>query len=369
MLKNKICIDLGSSEIKTIYQLGNNHPTAITLLPNIGQISESRLNHHRSLNQTLKLSEDISWITTTKKASTAIATDSLAYEFYEITNLNKLKTDEGCYRIAATIGKMFLLEGVTPYENFPLSITLLLPYNEFKKEKIQAFKIVLKKILKKYYYRDNKITIEPKEIKVYPEGLGILTLRNQSSQLENGKKTIIIMIGHRNTSYLIFEGIKYESGKTINLGFHSFLEMFCKKSVGQEENRETVLALWKARENPNYLTKIVKSQIQENRENELAVLTKNFHNLRKELWSNINEWLKKELNNFEYHELLFAGGTSEFLQPYINEEFKMKTIKPRLMTKSLAQDIEKFLILKTEKKEDLLMRLADCYGLFQEVYN
>ncbi len=365
--KNRVCIDLGASEIKCIFQLqGQSHPKAITLSPNVVEIESTMLDNYREIQKNMKLSSDLNWITSKKSSEIVWVTDSLAEEFYPVPDFNKPKVDDGIYRIAATLGKIITFESLSssPKEPLEFELTILIPYGEYNPEQNAQFTKKLNSFLKRYYFLDRPISVALKpSLKIYPEGLGGLLLDKSE------KTELIIMLGHRNSSYLIFKNLNFTKGKSILLGFHTLLKYFCEKAIGQEENKTTLLTLWEARNEEHNLRMLIKSQNKDYASNEYKKILTAYENSQKQLWLSLREWLKKELKDIHFDTLKFMGGTSEFLKSIILNDNLFKHINPIFVGETYQERLLKEIIFSQgiqDKSQDNALRFIDCYGVFKQ---
>ncbi len=364
--RNRVSIDLGASEIKCIYQLqGQSTPTAMTLSPNVIEVESSMVDEYRAIQKNIKLSSDISWLAPKKNAEKIWITDGLAEEFYPVPDFTKPKVDEGIHRIAATLGKIATGEEIssTPSSPIELELTILVPIKEYDPQQNAQFAKKLKSFLRRYYFLDRPLSIILKpSLKIYPEGLGGLLLDNKNETTE-----LIIMLGHRNSSYLIFKNVAYTKGNSTILGFHTLLKYFCEKAIGQEENKATLLTLWSARNDVNQLKRLIKSHDDDYANNEHQRILAAYENSRSQLWLSIREWLKKELKELQFDNLNFMGGTSEFLKPLILNDNLFKNINPRFLgeihQEKLLDNI-RFLGGIQEDSQDNALRFVDVYGVF-----
>ncbi|EAM52837.1 hypothetical protein WH8501_14665 [Crocosphaera watsonii WH 8501] len=200
-MQMNVCADLGASELKVIYQIGENGPSGMSLLPNILEVDSSLVSMYRQ--QQMSISEDIAWLKLNKRDTKVIAVDQLAENIFSLRNHRKLKINLADWRVLAIIGKIITieLEKVLAYpEEIILSLTVLLPFRECSgnstgdsiKEEIKAFKRELKKKLKRFYHNEQKRVVKLENIKILPEGVGSL----MCSSNQESTSTIVIMLGH-----------------------------------------------------------------------------------------------------------------------------------------------------------------------------
>ncbi|MGB5769048.1 MAG: hypothetical protein WBM32_04145, partial [Crocosphaera sp.] len=189
--------------------------------------------------------------------------------------------------------------------------------------------------------------------------------------IQEHTKTIVIMLGHRNTSYLYFNGDKFIGGDTTILGFHSFVKDFCSKTSGQEENNLTTTTLWKSRLDLNELYRISKTERPEYQAIELQTFKQAFLDGRQELWAKIKSWLLKELETIEFDRMQFTGGVAEFLQPLILEDENFSKLPIEFAGSQYQETVKKSLIfpgLRDEQIDELSLRLIDGFGVFSGVF-
>ncbi|EAZ88150.1 acetate and sugar kinases/Hsc70/actin family protein, partial [Crocosphaera chwakensis] len=321
----------------------------------------------RAIQKNIKLSSDINWIASKKSAEKIWITDALAEEFYPVPDFTKPKVDEGIHRIAATLGKIATLEEIScsPSQPLELELTILVPIKEYDSQQNAQFSKKLNSFLKRYYFLDRpmSITLKP-SLKIYPEGLGGLLLGKKSETTE-----LIIMLGHRNSSYLIFKKVAYTKGNSTLLGFHTLLKYFCEKAIGQEENKATLLTLWSARNDVTQLKRLIKSHDDDYANNEYQRILAAYENSRNQLWLSIREWLKKELKDIQFDNLNFMGGTSEFLKPLILNDNLFKSINPSFVGEIYQEKILNEIRFPQgieENFKDNALRFVDVYGVFKK---
>ena len=371
-----VCADLGASELKVIYQIGEKRPCGISLLPNILEVDSSAVNIYRQ--QQMSVSENIAWLKLNKGDTKVIAVDQLAENIFSLSNHRKLKINLADWRVLGIIGKIITIERekvLTYPEEITLNLTVLLPFGESSsdatedsiKKEIKVFKRELKKKLKRFYHNEQKRVVNLENIKILPEGVGSL----MCSSNQESTSTIVIMLGHRNTSYLYFNGDKFVNGETTILGFHSFVKEFCSKTSGQEENNLTTTTLWKSRLDLNELYRMSKTDRPEYQAIELQTLKQAFIDGRAELWGKIKVWLLKELETMEFDKMQFTGGVAEFLQPLILEDKDFSNLPIEFAGSQYQETVKKSLRfpgLREEKIDELSLRLVDCYGVFSGVF-
>jgi hypothetical protein len=375
-MQMNVCADLGASELKVIYQIGDKQPCGMSLLPNILEVDSSLVSMYRQ--QQMSISEDIAWLKLNKRDTKVIVVDQLAENIFSLRNHRKLKINLADWRVLAIIGKIIAIElekVLANPEEITLNLTVLLPFRECSgnstgdsiKEEIKAFKRDIKKKLKRFYHNEQKRVVKLENIKILPEGVGSLMCFPN----HNITSTIVVMLGHRNTSYLYFNGDKFVNGDTTILGFHSFVKEFCRKTSGQEENNLTTTTLWKSRLDLNELYRISKTDRPEYQAIELKTLKQAFLNGRAELWAKIKVWLLKELETIEFDKMQFTGGVAEFLQPLILEDEHFSNLPIEFAGSQYQETVKKSLTfpgLREEKINELSLRLVDCYGVFSGVF-
>lgn len=358
-MSNTLCIDLGASCIKAIYQLDSQpNPCAVTLLPNLVEVDGKSLETYRALST----SPNIAWLSNKARPEKVMVVDELAQNYFICENYQKLKIEEGWYRIAATIGKILSIEDIFPVdEPIPLKLSILLPFGEFNEDTIKEFTKDLKKKLAKFYYKGSKVAIAVEAIQFYPEGLGSLYLDKQS--IRDNKRQIIVMLGHRNCSYLVFEGTNFIKGNSTQLGFHTLVRDFCLKTPAQEEKPKTTAILWSSSQNPKALRRLCKSQNPNLQETELTTLKSAFEGSCKDIWQNIKDWLLKEISDVDFDCLKISGGVAEFFKCYIeNEPMFSKDVE--LIGCKYKEVIQKAVNQPGQPLDDITaIRLLDCYGV------
>lgn len=358
-----LCIDvygdLGASQLKGIYELKGKKPCGLSLFPNVLEVNSSVVDSYR--HPLLPISEDFAWLALKSNAEKVMVVDQLAEKIFSCINHHQLKVNSAHWRILAMLGKIIALEDLLTNNPIDLNLTVLLPFGEFKQDDIRVFKSDLSKKLKKFYHNDKKIEVNLQKIKVLPEGIGSLMCSS------NRDRIVVVMLGHRNTSYLIFENDKFIDGKSIQLGFSLLVEEFCQKTSGQEDNHLTTVTLWKSRLNNNQLKRISKTTRPELQSHELKTLQKAFEQTTEELWSKIKQWLIKELEETEFDLMQFTGGVAEFLKPLIKKDEKFGHLPLEFAGEQYQEKIKnslEFPGLREENIEELSGRLVDCYGAF-----
>ena len=375
-----LSFDAGSSMTKIIYGWIDEENEYVVKYMVMGPeylILPSASGKYMSYDLGMGLPEDNAWVRYQKNGKIVVL-GRMAREYRAMSRLKPLKAEIIIPKIMGIIGAIAEKEDLG--QAIELELGILLPYGEME-SKEQLIKNLNEK-LKSFYFRNKKIIVKMEQVKVYPEASGIAMACNIAER-KRFKQTdrAFLMLGHRNTSLLIFEKGSFSSAKsaTTNFGFYHFIDKFRSKLSGVE--REDVLRTISMNANVVYDWKRENFELENSNilidfqridgGKDLESIKEACQDSLGEYWGLISSWLE-EFMLAEIDEIWSCGGAS----PFVNSQLKAKFPKIALF-KSQTQTGQMWKALgytqhdypKELVQENLVERLTDVWGLFMVFSN
>jgi len=370
-------MDAGSSMSKIIYGWIDENkkyvvkhmsmgPECISLAPTTGEYIFNGMG--------IGLPEDNAWVRYEKDGE-IIAIGRKARQYGAVSQIKPLKATMIVPKILAAIGAIAETEEIT--NKIDLDLAILLPFNEITSKK--QIELHLKSALEKsFYFRDKEIKVKLDRLLIVSEAAG-LALLSKALDEKNFYRTNqgFLMLGHRNTSFLLFERGSFDpvkSSATIH-GFYNFIDKFKEKVPGIE--REEVLKMIKTKGNVNYdwqkdvyelkdLSTHVNLSVLEDAQRSADMLKRAYQASLDEYWRRIFLWLKECVPK-DLDAIWCCGGAAPFLISKIQKSYpNLKICKPTAeinsLWKAFGYDRQNY---PSELLEDnLIERMIDAWGFF-----
>lgn len=242
MYRTTIVLDAGSSVTKILYGWIDKNEKYVVKYMMMGSecISLSRdSGDYLCDGMGMGLPEDNAWVRYEQDGE-IVAIGRFARQYGATPTINPLKGTMIVSKILAAIGAIAEREGIT--EEIELDLGLLLPLNEITSKKQVLSDLT--QAIKEFYFRDKQIKIKLDRCRIVPEATG-LALLSKALDEKGFRRTEqgFLMLGHRNTSFLLFERGSFaltKSSSTVH-GFYNLIDKFRQKVPGIE--REQVLKI------------------------------------------------------------------------------------------------------------------------------
>lgn len=261
---------------------------------------------------------------------------------------NKRKFTDCLVKIFAALGYMAVC-GFGTEEPIPLTIGVLLPYNELEDKKLLAEWI--RKTIQTFDFDGipiRNLTVD--KIRIMPEGTGIY---------KEYKAERVLICGHRDVTLMAFEDGKMLGRETQTFpesGFHDYLEEI-RFPIGYELRASK--AIFDAGRNLN--AKHLLSLTQTKGTDELQQLSEAIANAREQYWTARSGQLRS-VSYEGVKSIAISGGTANYFNQELTGLYRSMGIKCHWCKDLMLEFYERFGL---EKKTALLHRFADCYGFFK----
>lgn len=323
----ELCIgfDPGMSGTKVVYTIDAGQPRLMTMESEIIQLPFESMTHRSNMvGIGVSRAENDSWVTLKKNASVCYAVGYLAKQFRASLQLEKLKFEDGVYKLLAVVGAIIQNEKLP--DEIALRLTVLLPYGEFANRK--QFRENLKRSLRSFYFRGQLLKVSLLSMVCGPEGGGAawdLIGRYGESWLAQQEAVVVLMFGHRNTSSLVFSHgvVDSQRSKTTDLGFVRLVDKVIDRTSGQDRDslsRGLYEIGYDISTNNPILRTLIKSTEERNIQAEVKDLVDAIKLARKEYWVLLKNWLQSAVPS-RVDELLICGGAGFYLRPELSEYF------------------------------------------------
>jgi len=236
-IKNKmvVAVDLGSSITKGFYksESGTESVKYMLMGSECFSLPEESVKYLHSRFK-MGFPEDNAWIRASEDGET-IAVGRMAREYSAYNRIKPLKAATIVPKLLAYIGAIAEKEKLD--EAIELNLGLLLPYGELSA--IGEIEKNLISALNEFYFCNRKYSVKINRLRILPEASGVALLQSLKD-LESFRKIDrgFLMLGHRNTSFLVFERGSFSTTKsdTTIHGFYKFVEKFKEKVPGLEND-------------------------------------------------------------------------------------------------------------------------------------
>ncbi len=250
-----------------------------------------------------------------------------------------------------------------------LNIVIVLPYGEFHNR--TELERQIQSAVKNFVFRGQRYRFNLNSFSCRPEGAGIFYWQCSQRGLEWILKSSfdLLMVGHRNLSYLQFSKGRLHSGTTSDLGINQIIQFVLKKTSGQSE--QFLLPILYSGQEISVKSSVVqtalRSQEPRNRAVEAENLVQAIATAKAEYKRLVNEWLTLQQAQRQPSsrpiEILISGGGSHLpeIRTLLAEQFHQFSLN---WCNDLTQAIAHKLSLKTPY---LAVRLADPYALLDSI--
>lgn len=362
-----LTLDPGSSLTKIIYQIvfgssERSQPKLLLMEPEVIAVGQELLEAYEDERLTSADPENEAWI---ECEGEYYAVGFLAQKnFYANPGLNELKYERAIFKLLAAVGVIAEREGLP--DSFDLALAGLLPYKEWRDA--EKFEQSAVKALANFGFRGRVLSVPLRLFECKPEGAGLALMRGRKLGVAIKERIILVlMLGYRDVSFLLFERGKIVSGGTSpwHYGLVLLIERVQNRTsgIGGElllkaihASATTKSKQIKDRQKP--FKELVRSRKPEHQAQELAQITEAVRISRLEYWSILSGWLESVIPS-QIDEVVIGGGTSECFKSELSSYFKSTNIS---WAAELEEDVRSSFNLSPHK-DALCLRLTDVYGL------
>ena len=341
--------DYGGSATKILYAGPKNQIRLLCMEPEVVSVPhESILAYGRDQLGSAE-PENTAWVAFRNDYR---AVGYLAKErFHANAGLSELKYERALHKTLA--GMWAIKEKLNLPAKFTAAIAVLLPPGEY--EDRGRFERVLREALADYQTPTGSMSVELLAFNCKPEGGGIYLMHNKKvGSVLKERVCAIAMIGYRNASLLVAQRGDVRPGKTSDLGFIRMVERVVARTSGQTAERLTPAIVAAGAEfKAAPLMRLARSTTKQGRAEEVQQMIAAIKEARLEYARSLTSWLDENLPP-DCDELVFCGGTADYLRKELNEHYDRF---PIIWNAEIAMPP----ILENKGFEN---RLNDVYGMF-----
>ncbi|NEO98686.1 MAG: ParM/StbA family protein [Symploca sp. SIO2E9] len=345
-------MDFGGYSTRVFYQSTNpsSAPDSFVMEAPVGAVSQELAKSYTDGNLSSAAPENIAWVAV---GSECRAVGYLASsQFNAHIGLTGLKYEDAVYKALAAI---WVISCRLQLESkFSIELAVMLPPGELNDS--QQFFELLSHALKSYETPTGCLKVKLGTRQAFQEGSGICAMHCQKLGEAFSKRAIAyMMVGYRNASVLISARGAVGKGKTSDLGMVRMTELVQERTSGYNAARLTA-AIAKADFNNlsrRHLLPLTRARNLEQRQKEADQLIEAIKLARSDYAGMLTRWLT-EVMPPDADELVFCGGTAEYLKPELRDYF---SVYPQ----SWHGDIE---VPQQLDCHGMGIRLADAYGAF-----
>ncbi|MEO0985367.1 MAG: hypothetical protein AAFY20_07450 [Cyanobacteria bacterium J06639_14] len=286
-----------------------------------------------------------------------------AKAFLETNSLTANKADKAAYKVLAALGAIAELENLP--SSYSATVWIALPLTEIRTREAIAAK--LSALGQKGFRFRGKSQQVNLSLKFFPEAFGLYLSRKK--QLDNlgynieQRRTLIVMMGHRNLSLLCFEGgsLKMAHSNSDGPGFWPAFEKATRALGVTPTDYPAVLSA---------LTTETMQQISQSRAGRYD-FSEIVQAVQQTYWSAVKIYLQdnllSQLSESDV-DIVLSGGAAYGLRSQLKAYFQDLGLTERI---NFAHDLQPALTSITHPLPEastqaaLPLRMADCYGLFQ----
>jgi len=359
----RVAFDPGSSLTKFIYSVGSDSPKLLTMAPETLKLSEKSVARDISERSSVGVVNGINdaYLKYRKRDDNVYVVGHLTHNLRAEVDLAQSKYESAVPKFLAAIGAILDKEGRDESEVEVIPIVLL-PYNEFASR--ESFIQKLEERGKRYYFRDRKITLSFRSISVVPEGGGYLTAlkaKHGEGWLEKREAVCVLMIGHRNASFLTFRHGRLDTtqSQTSDWGFVRLVDRAIEHSSGQDRERLTreIYEIGNDISPDNIIVQsLTRTRERDNSKDEAVRLAEAIELARKEYWQLLRDWLNKVIPR-RVNSLTIAGGGASYLHSELSEFLAWANLE----WNTLSEDEP---LLRDYPDASLRHRIGDVYSAY-----
>jgi len=362
-----LILDPGSSLTKIVYQIVNSslersRPKLLLMEPEVKAVKQELIEAYEAERLTSADPKDEAWVECDGEYN---AVGFLAKKhFYAHAGLNELKYERAVYKLMAAVGAIAEGEGLP--NSLDLALASLLPYKEWQTSEL--WESSASEALSNFCFRGRALSVRLRLFECKPEGAGLALSRARKLGIATKERIIVVlMLGYRDISFLIFERGKIVDGGTSfqHYGLVLLVERVRKRAPIQDSD-----ALLKAihlsatakskqsKDKQKYFEQLVNSKKAKNQAQQLAQIVEAVRISRLEYWEILSDWLGSVLP-LRLDEVVIGGGTAECFKPELKSYFTPVNIS---WAAELEEDVQLAFNLSAPK-DALCLRLTDVYGL------
>lgn len=362
-----LTLDPGSSLTKIIYQIiygseERSEPKVLLMEPEVIPVRGELIEAYESSRLTSADPENEAWI---ECDGEYYAVGFLAQKnFYANAGLNELKYERAVIKLMAAVGAIAQQEGLP--DSFCLALALLLPYKEWRDS--EKFEQSAAKALSSFCFRGQPLSVPLQLFECKPEGAGLALTRGKKLGGATKERIILVlMLGYRDVSFLLFERGKIVSGGTSpnHYGLVLLVERVQTRTSGLDSepllraiHTSATTKLKQLKDKQKFFKELLRSRKPEHQAQEIAQIMEAVRISHLEYWGILSGWLDSVIPAL-VDEFVVGGGTAECFKSELKSYFNSVNIS---WAAELEEDVRLAFNLPPQK-DALCLRLTDVYGL------
>lgn len=350
-----VSLDFGGSGLKCLFCHGFTECEVLYMEPEVISATLESLKEKTAGHLNNAYPENLAWV--------GIGDDYRAVgylaasRYHGNAGLSQKKYSMAVYRTIAAL--WVVQQRLKLSDSFEMSLGILLPPGEF--EDSQLLLRMLKEALTSFETPTGSLSVKLTKFLCYPEGAGVYFLHCAAvGELIKSQVIAVVMVGYRNASVLVSHRGVVDKGKTTDLGMVRLVESVQEKTSGLKAN-PLAKALSQSAEDPQIkhflgLTEAGAPTLM--RRAEAEKILEAVKVAKKEYVTALTSWLTEVLSTRELNEVVFCGGTADYLRTELDNHFRAIPVKWHGGIKL------------PESLRDLGLgnRLADVYGLSKVLF-
>ncbi len=349
--------DLGSSASKVFYRVGGGATLALWMGAEVApNLSQAVLTQFRGSTRP----QDSAWL---ELGEQVVLVGESAKACLESNSIRANKSELAAYKIAAALGVVAELESLPP--SFEAVLWLALPLTEL------GTRDAIRKQAEAICQGGFRFRGEPRRVglrmQAFPEGFGLYL--NRKGELEavgqeiNQRRTLIVMMGHRNLSVLCFDGgsLRAAGSNSNGPGFWPIFEK-AARSAGVTQ--------------PDY--GFLMAAIASNQSQQLSVAHGRLFDFSEPMTACLDTYWQAVLTYWQDQvmpqlevmntEVIISGGASSILRSRLSAYFTELGLSQQvLFTEGGPRRLEALVrgVPESAQIPSMTLRMADSYGLFR----
>lgn len=321
-------IDMGGSKTKIVVQeVGSSTPRVLLMESQLADIGRNPSAQVPSTG----LGSERAWVGFDKATNAGDEVNRVYYavgalarhRFGGLPQLEELKYELALPKILAAIWFARVELSLSPKLNLFLSV--LLPGGEMSDKDILKSRLLA--VTPSFETPSGKMAVKLSQCDVSSEGSGIYNYRRLVlGDKIYSKHQLFVMLGFRNASAFVVRGGANEPGVTSNFGMYWMLDALASQISGFDKNDPgTIQIVVDSAADPNLLKRLSRKRDKQDIDDDFVSITNAVSEARSDYVRAIARWLKGIAGSFD--EIIFCGGTSEYLRPDLEKYYATDTTK------------------------------------------
>jgi len=363
-----LAVDLGGSLTKVFYYDNSGNLKVLVMEPLTADVSEAELKNHLQQVVGNPEPEDVAWVKVADSSHISEgngdspppdkpkvsykfkAVGRLAKYFGGTASLRKAKFELGLFKILVAIGVTRLKLKLPP--KLAVAVCILQPWGEYKN---RNHLLEMLSDYSSFWFNGEKLSVSWWLFDFKPEGAGLGILRGKQVGASFRKRnTAVLMLGHRNSSILVFEKGVVQNGFTSDYGFIALVKRVHSRIPCYKLERLAETMIDAGYEpDAKILRRLVLTDSPALQAKEVEDALASIKDVRNQFARDVGRWVNETLADYAVHidEIVVGGGAADYLK---------SAMEPLLNVPSVW-DIQNLPV--NIASEGVGTRLLDVYGM------